>query len=144
MRASDYGRLLSAVSTDGLNFTREDGGRLDKLCPPEGGAPAVTPVIDALGTVHTFLWGTRCTGNYVNSQTGLFDGTTADGLTLNVSATPFVQGYSKDGTMNTFIGPQDHTVVQTPQSLRVYFILYGTNGIVSETALYSVINTSIK
>ncbi len=46
--------------------------------------------------------------------------------------------------MSTMVGPQDHTVVQTPQGLRVYFILYGPGGIVPETALYSVINTSIK
>ena len=141
---SDYVRVLSAVSTDGLSFIREDGVRLDKLCPAEGGAPGVTPVIDARGATHTFLWGTRCTGNYVNSKAGLFDGTTADGLTLAIAASPFVQGYSKDGTMSTVVGPQDHTVVQTPQGLRVYFILYGPGGIVSETALYSVINASIK
>jgi hypothetical protein len=142
---SDYVRVLSAVSTDGLSFTREDGVRLDKLCPPEGGAPAVTPVIDAPGTVHTFLWGTRCTGDYVNSKAGLFDGTTADGLTLDISASPFVQGYSKDGTMSTWVHPEDFTVVQTPQGLRVYFILYGAqSAIISETALYSVINTSVK
>jgi hypothetical protein len=141
---SDYGRILSAVSTDGLNFTRENGVRLDKLCPAESGAPGVTPFVDALGTIHTFLWGTRCTGNYANAKAGLFDGTTADGLILNIAASPFVQGYSKDGTMNTWIGPQDHAVVQTPQGLRVYFILYGPTGLVPETALYSVINTSIK
>ncbi|MCK7476888.1 MAG: hypothetical protein M0C28_04610 [Candidatus Moduliflexus flocculans] len=46
-------------------------------------APAVTPVIDALGTIHIFLWGTRCTGITSNSKAGLFDGTTADGLTLD-------------------------------------------------------------
>jgi len=141
---SDYSRVLSAISTDGLSFTREAGVRLDKLCPPEGGAPGVTPFTDAQGATHTFLWGTRCSGNYENSKAGLFDGMTADGLTLAIAGSPFVEGYSKDGTMSTVVGPQDHTVVQTPQGLRVYFILYGPGGMVSETALYSVINTSIK
>lgn len=142
---SDYGRTLSALSSDGVGFTREAGIRLDKICPAEGGAPMATPIIDALGTFHIFLWGTRCTGNYVNSKSGLFDGTTSDGLTLDIAASPFVQGYSKDGTMNAWVHPEDFTVVQTPQGLRVYFILYGTNSaIISETALYSVINTSIK
>src|SRR5512136_1884091 len=75
---SDYARILSAISLDGLSFTREDGIRLDKLCPAEGGAPMVTPILDALGVFHTFLWGTRCTGNYINSKAGLFDGSTAD------------------------------------------------------------------
>ncbi len=46
--------------------------------------------------------------------------------------------------MNTWIHPEDFTVVQTPQGLRLYFILYGPGGAVTETALYSVINTSIK
>jgi hypothetical protein len=142
---SDYGRTLSAVSSDGLNFTREAGVRLDKLCPAEGGAPMVTPILDALGTIHTFLWGTRCTGNYVNSKAGLFDGTTTDGLTITVASSPYVQGYSKDGTMNTWVHPEDFTVVQTPEGLRVYFILYGGgSAIIPETALYSVINKSIK
>jgi hypothetical protein len=142
---SDYGRTLSAVSSDGLSFTREDGIRLDKLCPAEGGAPMVTPILDALGTFHTFLWGTRCTGNYVNSKAGLFDGSTSDGLTITIASSPFVQGYSKDGTMNTWVHPEDFTVVQTPQGLRVYFILYGGgSGVIAETGLYSVINTSIK
>jgi hypothetical protein len=142
---SDYGRTLSAVSSDGLSFTREAGIRLDKLCPAEGSAPMVTPTLDALGTFHTFLWGTRCTGNYVNSKAGLFDGSTSDGLTITIASSPFVQGYSKDGTMATWVHPEDFTAVQTPQGLRVYFILYGgSSAIIPETALYSVINTSIK
>lgn len=142
---SDYSRILSAISPDGLSFTREAGIRLDKLCPPEAGAPLVTPFTDAQGTTHTFLWGTRCTGNYENSKAGLFDGSTADGLILTIASSPFVQGYSKDGTVSNMVGPEDHSVVQTPQGLRVYFILYGSGGgPIPETALYSVINTSIK
>ena len=142
---SDYGRTLSAISSDGLTFTREAGIRLDKLCPAEGNAPMVTPIIDALGSYHAFLWGTRCTGNYEDSESGLFDGTTPDGLTITIASSPFVQGYSQDGTMNTWVHPEDFTVVQTPQGLRVYFILYGNrSSVIPETALYSVINTSIK
>jgi len=34
--------------------------------------------------------------------------------------------------------------VQTPQGLRVYFILYNGGKVIPETALYSVISTSIK
>jgi hypothetical protein len=143
--ASDYARGLSALSTNGLDFTREGGIRLDKLCPAEGGAPSITPVTDALGTTHTFLWGTRCTGNYVNTQAGLFDGTTPDGLTITIAAAPFVQGYSQDGSLSTWVHPEDFTAVQTPQGLRVYFIVYGGGStIIPETALYSVINTSIR
>ncbi len=141
---SDHGRLLSAVSTDGLNFTREDGVRLDVLCPPEGGAPGITPVIDALGTFHTFARAVRCTGDYVNTKAGLFDGTTTDGLTIALASSPFVAGYSKDGTLTNQVEPEDFTVVQTPQGLRVYFILYNAGQNIPETALYSVINTSIK
>ena len=133
-----YKAIKSALSTDG-GWTLEGSARWKAV-----GLAGVTPVIDALGATHMFLWGTRCTGNYVNSRAGLFDGATADGLTLTIDASPFVGGYSKDGTLSTVVGPQDHTVVQTPQGLRVYFILYGPNGIVTETALYSVINTSIK
>ena len=141
---SDYGRMLSAVSSDGLSFTREVGVRLDKLCPPESGAPGITPVVDALGAFHTFTQAVRCTGNYVNSKAGLFDGTSPDGLTISIDAAPFVQGYSKDGTLQNQVEPEDFTVVQTPEGLRVYFILYNAGKVIPETALYSVINKSIK
>jgi hypothetical protein len=141
---SDHDKILSALSLDGLNFMREDGVRLDRLCPPETRFGGVTPIIDVQGTMHIFVQTVRCTGNYVNPQTGLFDGTTADGLTIDIASSPFVQDYSKDGTRQNSIHPEDFTVVQTPEGLRVYFILYGAGGIVPETALYSVINKSIK
>lgn len=144
---SDHGRTLSAYSSNGLDFTREDGVRLDVMCPPEDFPGNVTPVIDALDAYHTFTRGVRCTGDYVNAISGLFDGTTADGLALNISPSPYVRGYSKDGTLANQVDPQDFCPVQTPQGLRVYFILYNsgsTNQVIPETALYSVINTSIK
>jgi hypothetical protein len=144
---SDHGRTLSALSPNGLDFTREDGVRLDILCPPEVSPGNVSPLIDALGTYHTFTRTVRCTGNYVNPISGLFDGTTTDGLALAMAATPFLQGYSKDGTNSNVVDPQDFCPVQTPQGLRVYFILYNsgsTNQIIPETAVYSCINLSIK
>lgn len=141
---SDYDRILSAVSSDGLNFTRETGVRLDRLCPPQTSFGGVTPVIDAQGTTHVFVRAVRCTGNYVNAQAGLFDGTTADGLTVSIASSPFVQGYSKDGTMTNGVDPEDFAVVQTPDGLRVYFILYNAGAVIPETAIYSVIITSIK
>jgi hypothetical protein len=65
-----------------------------------------------------------------------------------MAATPFLQGYSKDGTNSNVVDPQDFCPVQTPQGLRVYFILYNsgsaTNQIIPETAVYSCINPSIK
>lgn len=144
---ADHGRTLSALSADGLAFAREDGVRLDVLCPPEDFPGNVTPIVDALGTYHTFTRAVRCTGDYVNAVSGLFDGTTTDGLTLNIASSPYVQGYSKDGTLTNQVDPQDFCPVQTPQGLRVYFVLYnsgGTSQIIPETAIYSVINTSIK
>jgi hypothetical protein len=141
---SDYDRILSALSSDGLSFTREEGVRLDRLCPPEMRFGGVTPVIDAQVTVHVFAQTVRCTGNYVNPQAGIFDGTTPDGLTINMPSLPVVQGYSKDGTMDNSVHPEDYTVVQTPEGLRIYFILYGAGKVVPETALYSVINKSIR
>jgi hypothetical protein len=65
-------------------------------------------------------------------------------LTINIASLPVVQGYSKDGTRDNSVHPEDYVVVQAPEGLRVYFILYGSNGIVPETALYSIINKSIK
>jgi hypothetical protein len=145
---SDHGRTLSAISANGRDFTREDGVRLDVLCPPEAYPGNVTPLIDALGAYHTFTRAVRCTGDYENPISGLFDGTTADGLTLTIASSPYVRGYSKDGTNANVVDPQDFCPVQTPQGLRVYFILYNsgssTNQVIPETALYSVINPAIK
>ena len=142
--SSDHGRLLSAVSSDGLEFHPGRRRPARHPLPAEGGAPGITPIIDALGTFHTFSRAVRCTGNYVNTKAGLFDGTTTDGLTITLAASPFVAGYSKDGTVTNQVEPEDFTVVQTPQGLRVYFILYNAGQVIPETALYSVINTSIK
>jgi len=50
---------------------------------------------------------------------------TPDGPTITIAASLFIQGYSKDGTMAAWVHPEDFSVVQTPQGLRVYFILYG-------------------
>jgi hypothetical protein len=144
---TDHGRTLSALSSNGLDFAREDGVRLDVMCPPDDSPGNISPLIDALGVYHTFTRGARCTGNYDNMKAGLFDGTTTDGLTLAMAPSPYLQGYSKDGTLTNQVDPQDFCPVQTPQGLRVYFILYnsgGTNMIIPETALYSCINTSIK
>jgi hypothetical protein len=145
---SDHGRTLSALSSNGLDFTREGGVRLDVMCPPEDSPGNVSPLIDAQGLYHTFTRAARCTGNYENMKAGLFDGTTTDGLSLSIASSPFLQGYSKDGTLSNQVDPQDFCPVQTPQGLRIYFILYNsgssTNMIIPETALYSCINTSIK
>ena len=141
---ADHGRALSALSANGLDFTRESGVRLDVLCPPETSPGNVTPIIDALGAYHTFTRTSRCTGNYENVKAGLFDGSTSDGLTLTIASSPFVQGYSKDGTLANQVEPEDFCPVQTPQGLRVYFILYNAGAVIPETALYSCINPSIK
>ncbi|MBP7707673.1 MAG: hypothetical protein KA243_10580 [Candidatus Aminicenantes bacterium] len=144
---ADHGRSLSAFSSNGLDFAREDGVRLDVMCPPEESPGNVTPIIDAQGTYHTFTRAVRCTGDYVGAVSGLFDGPTVDGLTLSIAASPYVRGYSKDGTLSNQVDPQDFCPVQTPQGLRVYFILYNSGSssqIIPETALYSVINMSIR
>jgi hypothetical protein len=141
---SDHDVILSALSPDGLAFTRESGVRLDRLCPPETLFGGVTPIIDALGAMHVFVQTVRCTGVYENPLDGIFDGTTADGLAISIAQTPFIRGYSKDGTLSNSVGPSDFSVVQTPQGLRVYFVLYGNSTSSPETALYSVINPSIK
>ena len=65
-------------------------------------------------------------------------------MTINIASSPFVSGYSKDGTLTNQVEPEDFSVVQTPEGLRVYFILYNAGQVIPETALYSVINTSIK
>jgi predicted GH43/DUF377 family glycosyl hydrolase len=77
---SDHERILSAISTNGLDFVREDGVRLDArgYCPQVSGM-GVAPVLDANGTYHVFSKATRCTGDWVNALTGIYDLTSSDG-----------------------------------------------------------------
>jgi hypothetical protein len=142
--------LLSAVSADGLTWTREGGVRFDwsEVCPPELGGTA-WPLIDSRGTFHLIVVAVKCAGNYENPEPGIWDGTSSTGLSFTLGASQIVEGYYRadvytgDPTDPAVIA-QDPAAVLTPSGLRVYFGLYGNSLVpIPEAGIYAVSTTSI-
>ncbi len=141
-------KVLSAVSTDGLTFTRESGVRFDPLttCPAGSGVNAKV-YIDQAGTYHMFTALAVCDDvNHTNEKMGIFHGTSQDGLTFTVSKAPVVQGYYiksqyHGNPTDPFMNAEDPMLVWTPAGLRMYFA-YGIVGS-PDVRYYSVYNPSI-
>jgi hypothetical protein len=142
--------LLSAVSADGLTWTRESGVRFDwsEVCPPELGGTH-WPLIDSNGTFHLIVVAVKCTGNYENPKPGIWDATSTTGLSFTLGASQIVEGYYRAETYTGNPGDpsviaQDPAAVLTPSGLRMYFGLYGNSVLpVSESGIYAVSTTSI-
>ena len=150
---SDHERILSAISADGLTFGREEGVRLNApdYCPPVSGM-GCAPVLDAAGIYHIFSKVTRCSGNWINALTGIYDLTSTDGLTFSMSQEPIVRMYYftseyRGNATDPALVPTDAAAVQTPNGLQVHFALYDNpqkTQASADVAFYSVINTAIK
>jgi hypothetical protein len=144
------GKLLSAVSKDGLKFTRESGVRAQPqtLCPAAGVHGVNGKVyLDQGGTYHLFWAGAACDDvNHTNEKIGIFHATSTDGLTFSFSKAPVVQGYYIKSQYNgnptdPFINAEDPMVVLTPAGLRMYFAC-GTVGS-ADVRYYSVYNPTL-
>jgi hypothetical protein len=143
-------KAWSAVSTDGLNFTREAGVRFDPttICPP--GWRAVNPKVylDQAGTYHMFTAGQACADmDHTNEKIGIFEGTSTDGLTFSFSRTAVVQGYyiksSYHGNpSDPLMNAEDPMLVWTAAGLRMFFNCGSTAGN-PPARYYSVYNPSI-
>ena len=148
---NSYWRVLSAVSSDGLNWIREKGVRLDPsdLCPPETGIGNIAPFITSDGIYHLYVT-TKCDDeNYLNSKGGIFDTRSADGLTFTIYNTPIIETYYLADSYTGNPGdpkavPQDPAVVMTDDGLRIYFGVYSGPTVIAESAIYSIINQSIE
>ena len=142
--------LLSARSSDGLNWTREEGTRFDwsAVCPPELGGN-YWPFIDSSGVFHLITVAVKCTGDYENPKPGIWDGTSGNGLAFTLTATKIVEGYyrreSYDGNPgDPAVIAQDPAAIQTPTGLRIYFGLYELNVRMPEAGIYAASTTSIR
>lgn len=130
------GRVLSATSTDGLNWTREPGVRIamEELCAVLPGAGMVKPLYDG-GALKGYIGAQRCEGQVPgqmrNLRSGIWEVTSTDGLNFEFSNTPVVSGYMtadrfmSDGITHPYIGPVDPAAVLTPNGIRVLFSIYG-------------------
>ncbi|MCD6146330.1 MAG: right-handed parallel beta-helix repeat-containing protein [Methanosarcinales archaeon] len=139
---NEHWRVLSALSHDGLNWTREEGVRLDPsdLCnyTYATGIGNMAPVITSDGIYHLYVCALVCDGGY--GVPGIFDATSTDGLTFTVNNIPVITGYA---TESNRVGPEDPAVIMTDEGFRMYFAAYGSGGIViSESGIYSIIQIS--
>jgi len=130
-------RVLSAVSENGLNWTREAGVRLDPsdLCDGVTRIGNVAPLITSNGTFHLYVSALVCTGDLAN---GIFDTTSADGLTFTAGSTPVINSYGSESE-GTEVTPEDPAAIITDGGIRMYFAPYGTQGYtIPESGIYSV------
>jgi len=145
-------KVLSAVSTDGLAFTRESGVRFDPktTCPP---GSRVNPklYLDLGGTYHMFSSLAVCDDmSHNNEKIGIFEGTSTDGLTFTFSRTAVVQGFYIKSQYHgnpgdPFVNAEDPMFVWTPAGLRMYFSVGdpAASPPSSGARYYSVYNPSI-
>jgi hypothetical protein len=136
---SGHERILSAVSEDGLDWTREEGIIIDPsdLCPPATGIGNSVPFMTSDGVYHLYVVTGTCKENYKDEKWGIFDATSPDGLTFTLSEEPII-----DPT-DPAVVPQDPAVVMTDNGLRMYCGLYDGPEVIEESAIYSLINETI-
>lgn len=134
---SVHWRVLSAVSQDGLSWTRENGVRLDpsELCANVTRIGNVAPFMDPDGGFHLYVAAVVYGGG--GTAIGIFDAASTNGLTFTTGSAPVVGGYV---TENNEVNPEDPAVITTDNGLRMYFAPYGTQGsVIPESGIYSVL-----
>ena len=125
-------RVLSAVSSDGLNWAREPGVRIDPqlLCPANPDIGPSDPFIDSDGIMHQYIWTVKCKNkSWAGAVVGLFDFTSVDGLTFSIGSEPIISGYYfKDFYTGKPDDPgvraDNAPVIMTPEGLRAYLYIY--------------------
>ena len=151
-------RVVSAVSLDGLNWTREQGVRIDPqiLCPANPDIGPSDPFVDSDGIMHQYIWTVKCKNkSWQGVVSGLFDFTSVDGLTFSMGSEPIVSGYYFKDTYTR--KPDDPGVradnapaIMTPDGLRAYLYLYCPRSDLVQCAdwpemgYYSILNPNIR
>jgi hypothetical protein len=144
-------RILSAVSSDGLSWTRESGVRLDPrdLCPVSYAIGGPLPYLDGNGVFHLFVSGNVCEGlGGLDLIFGIFDATSSDGLTFSVPKSPMVQGYYegsnyKGNATDPYYTPGNPIIVPTTAGFAFYFYLFYSSGaIVNDLGFHMIFKSS--
>jgi hypothetical protein len=145
-------KMLSAVSWDGLVWTREGGVRWDpvNLCPAATNS-GVNPKVflDHSGTYHMFNAAAACDDtNHSNEAIGIFEGTSQDGMTFSFPKTAVVQGYYiksqyHENPEDPFVNPEDPMIVLTPAGFRMYFACPKSGTSTSDVRYHSVVNPTL-
>jgi hypothetical protein len=154
----NVGRVLSAVSSDGLNWVREQGVRIDPqiLCPANPDIGPGAPFVDSNGIIHQYIWTATCKNqSWKDAVVGLFDSTSADGLTFSISPEPVVSGYYRKELYtgkpwDPQVRADNPPVIMTPEGLRAYLFMYCPRFDLTECTewpemgYYSILNPDIR
>jgi hypothetical protein len=147
----EYCRILSAVSDEGLVWTRESGVRIDSttFCPEQRSAGLFGPIRTSDGITHLFVATIRCGSGWKDSQAGIFDFRSSDGLAFTGQRNYLVAGYFRSSTYSGKVSDprvdaQDPAAVMTADGLRLYFDLWDRSQMIAESGCYSMLNRNIK
>ncbi|MGD9874951.1 MAG: hypothetical protein AB7T27_11895 [Kiritimatiellia bacterium] len=147
--SNGYWRMLSAISADGLSWSREDGVRMDpaEYCPSASSVRNFSPCIPfSDGIVYMYVAMSVCGEDWENARAGIFECVSADGgLTFTPAEKPILENYY---IAETYTGDpadpqvmaQDPTAIMTTNGLRMYFGLYdGPYVITNISGIYSTL-----
>ena len=148
---NNIAKILSAVSVDGLTWTRENGVRWDPrdLCPAVITTGNPKPYVDSSGVTHLFVSGTACTSLLeTDDRLGIYDATSTDGLVFRTSSTPIVEGYYatdsyKGSATDPRYFPEDPAVVLTPGGFLMFvYVNFSSTGASAEDIGYFTVSSS--
>lgn len=122
--------ILSASSTDGLSFTRDEGIRIDPRNADLLGERAAHawPIKTSEGEIELFFQGVHRHGG-----AGILSAVSQDGLEFSVKSIPAIQEKERG------LSPQDPCIVPIPGGLRMYYGIYRGPEVVEESAIYSAV-----
>jgi len=126
-------RILSAKSSDGLNFTLEEGVRINPTVSPLVGKRAAHawPIKTSDGYIRLYFAGASTKGG------GIISAISGDGLNFTINPFPELLNWAEGKDV------QDPCVIPISDGLRVYYGLYQGPSIIPESGIYSAVNTSI-
>ncbi|MBI4407903.1 MAG: exo-alpha-sialidase [Candidatus Kerfeldbacteria bacterium] len=115
MYFSQNGSILSDISTDGLNWTREEGTRISGA-----GMPAIVELDD--GTLRLYF------NRQLDEKNAVYSATSSDGLNFTEEAGVRLQA-GHPGGYDTLSGTTHPTVIQLPSGrYRMYYDTFYTQG----------------
>ena len=122
--------ILSAVSHDGMSFSREQGVRIDPSSYPLVGTRAAHawPVKLADGKIKLYFAGATTTGG------GIISAISTNGLDFTINPVPEIPNWSWGKDV------QDPCVVFMNDGIRLYYGLYSGPQVIPESGIYSAIS----
>ncbi|MBU1177991.1 VCBS repeat-containing protein [Patescibacteria group bacterium] len=124
--SSERSDIFSAVASDGLNFTHENGMRINSTVSPLIGSRAAHafPIENSAGEIELYFAGATGNGG------GIFSAVSNNGLDFTINPYPQIQ------ELGNSISPQDPYIIETGNNWRMYYGLYRGAEVVTESGIY--------